>query len=199
LLQPLENAQRDQRPPKGGEAGYALTELLIVTSLLAIVLGAVLMIGESTQRIAPRESERAHVIREAQVGLHRMTRELREAHSLVALSTTKVDAWVPVTGGSQRRVSYECDRPHPTETDYTQCVRFDVAADGTQSNGQVIVDRVLNGTADSALKVFERGSTPAADYVKATVEIAARGDLKGGYPHRILLEDGFYMRNLDAN
>jgi hypothetical protein len=38
----------------------------------------------------------------------------------------------------------------------------------------------------------------APDYVGAKVEVAARGDLKNGYEHRIVLEDGFYMRNLDG-
>jgi type II secretory pathway pseudopilin PulG len=198
---PLEHAQRDQRPSRnrGGEAGYALTELLVVTSLLAIVLGAILTLGETSQRIAPRESERAQVIRESQTGMDRMTRELRETHNLVSQSASKVDAWVPVLGGGQRRVAYECDIAHPTVTGWTRCMRYDVAADGTKSNGQVIVDRVLNGAADSTLPVFLRGSAPTTDYVKTTVEVAARGDLQNGYGHRILLEDGFYMRNLDAN
>jgi type II secretory pathway pseudopilin PulG len=201
VLLPLEHAQRDQRPARarGGQAGYALTELLVVTSLLAIVLGAVLTLGETSQRIAPRESERAEVIREAQIGMDRMTRELRETYSLVSITVNKVDAWVPVLGGGQRRVAYECDVAHPTATGRTRCVRYDVAVDGTKSNAQVVVDGVLNGAVDSATPVFVRGSAPTTDYVKTTVEVSAKGDLKNGYDHRILLEDGFYMRNLDAN
>ena len=59
---PLDNAHREKRPPaaRRGEAGYALTELLLVSSLLAIVLGAILALGETTQRITPRDTERAH-------------------------------------------------------------------------------------------------------------------------------------------
>ena len=197
-------AHRDLRPtvPDRGEAGYALTELLLVSSLLVIVLGAVLMLGEASQRIAPRETERAIVIRDAQVGMHRMTRELREAHSVVSpaagASAAVFDAWVPTTS-SQRRVSYECNVAHPTDAAYTQCIRYDVTAAGVKSNAQVVVDRVLNGAAGSTLPVFVRGSTPTADYVKTTVEVASRGDRKTGYSSKILLEDGFYMRNLDAN
>ena len=197
-------AHRDLRPtvPDRGEAGYALTELLLVSSLLVIVLGAVLMLGEASQRIAPRETERATVIRDAQVGMHRMTRELREAHSVVSpaagASAAGFDAWVPTTSG-QRRVSYECNVAHPTDSAYTQCVRYDVSAAGVKSNPQVVVDRVLNGAAGSTLPVFVRGSAPTADYVKTTVDVAARGDRKTGYSSKVLLEDGFYMRNLDAN
>lgn len=193
------------RPGEGsGEAGYALTELLLVSSLLVIVLGAILMLGEASQRIAPRETERAIVIRDAQVGMHRMTRELREAHSVVSpaagASAAVFDAWVPTsTSPFQRRVSYECNAAHPTDSAYTQCMRYDVTAAGVKSNGQVVVDRVVNGAAGSTLPVFVRGSTPATDYVKTTVEVAARGDRREGHSSKILLEDGFYMRNLDAN
>ena len=204
MLPTLDTAHRDLRPaaPDRGEAGYALTELLLVSSLLVIVLGAVLMLGEASQRIAPRETERAIVIRDAQVGMHRMTRELREAHNVVSpaagTSAAVFDAWVPTTAG-QRRVSYECNAAHPTDSAYTRCLRYDVTAAGVKSNGQVVVDRVLNGAAGSTLPVFVRGSTPATDYVKTTVEVASRGDRQEGYSSKILLEDGFYMRNLDAN
>ena len=74
-----------------------------------------------------------------------------------------------------------------------------VTAAGVKSNPQVVVKWVLNGKADSTLPVFVRGSAPTSDYVKTTVEVAARGDRKTGYSSKILLEDGFYMRNLDAN
>jgi hypothetical protein len=205
VLSPLDTANRHPRPDAAtsGEDGYALVELLMVASLLVIVLGAILMLGEASQRIAPRETERALVIREAQVGMHRMTRELREAHSVVSpaagASAAVIDAWVPTTGGAQRRVSYECNVAHPSDAAYTRCMRYDVSAAGVKSNGQVVVDRVLNGAVGSTLPVFVRGSAPTTDYVKTTVEVAARGDRKTGYSSKILLEDGFYMRNLDAN
>jgi hypothetical protein len=179
---------------------------MMVASLLVIVLGAILMLGEASQRIAPRETERALVIREAQVGMHRMTRELREAHNVVTPaaggSGAVIDVWVPTsTSPFERRVSYECNVAHPTDAAYTRCVRYDVSAAGVKSNGQVVVDRVLNGAVGSTLPVFVRGSVASQtdEYVKATVEVAARGDRRTGYSSKILLEDGFYMRNLDAN
>jgi len=204
VLPTLDTAHCDPRPSaaRSGEAGYALTELLLVSTLLVIVLGAILMFGETSQRIAPKETERAIVIRDAQVGMHRMTRELREAHSVVSpaagASAAVIDAWVPTTS-DQRRVSYECNVAHPTDSAYTRCVRYDVSAAGVKSNAQVVVDRVLNGAAGSTLPVFVRGSAPTSDYVKTTVEVASRGDRKTGHDSKILLEDGFYMRNLDAN
>jgi hypothetical protein len=207
VLPTLDTAHRELRPSatKDGEAGYALTELLLVSSLLVIVLGAILMLGEASQRIAPRETERAIVIRDAQGGMHRMTRELREAYNVVSpapgASGAVFDAWVPTTGG-ERRVSYECNGTHPSEpATFTRCIRYDVAANGTKSNPQMVIDWIVNGQgqAGSTLPVFVRGSAPTTDYVKATVEVGARGERKTGYSSKVLLEDGFYMRNLDAN
>jgi type II secretory pathway pseudopilin PulG len=186
------------RPGEGsGAAGYALVELLVVASLLVIVLGAILALGETTQRIAPKESERAHVIREAQVGLHRMTRELRHAYQelptapapTVSGSTIQATVRGGVYGSSPKTVRYDCDEPHPTDSAYTRCLRQEYSG-GSWSAGELVIDRVLNGTA-----VF--AATPP-DYVRATVEVAARGNLKDGYDHRVILDDGIYMRNLDG-
>jgi hypothetical protein len=139
------------------------------------------------------------VIREAQVGLHRMTRELREAHRVeTPISASKADVWVPLPGGQEQRVSYECDQAHPSNTAFKRCLRFTYPAGVKSATGEPIVDRVLNGAADSTTPVFVRGAAPSTDYVKTTVEVAAGGDLENGYDYSILLEDGFYMRNLDG-
>jgi type II secretory pathway pseudopilin PulG len=178
-----------------GAAGYALVELMVVASLLVVVLGAILALGETTQRIAPKESERAQVIREAQVGLHRMTRELRNAYQALptvpapTVTGSTMQATVRGYDGVPRTVRYDCDEPHPTDQAYTRCLR-QVYSGGTWPAGEVVIDRVLNGSTVFAL-------TPP-DYVGAKVEVAARGGLKDGYDHRIILEDGFYMRNLDG-
>jgi type II secretory pathway pseudopilin PulG len=172
-----------------GAAGYALVELMVVAALLVIVLGAILALGETTQRIAPKETERANVIREAQVGLHRMTRELRHAYQAPAVTGSTMQANVLGAGGATRTVRYDCDEAHPTDAAYTRCVR-QVYSGGTWSTAEVVIDRVLNGTAVFALT--------SPDYVGARVEIAARGGLQDGHDHRIILEDGFYMRNLDV-
>jgi type II secretory pathway pseudopilin PulG len=191
VLPTLETAHRDPRPAdaRDGEAGYALVELMVVASLLVVVLGAILALGETTQRIAPKETERAHVIREAQVGMHRMTRELRHAYQAPTLTGSTMQAAVLGTNGATRTVRYDCDEAHPTDPAYTRCLR-QVFSGGSWTGGEVVIDRVLNGTA-----VFS--ATPP-DYVSARVEVAARGGLKDGHDHRIILEGGIYMRNLDG-
>jgi Tfp pilus assembly protein PilW len=184
---------------RSGEAGYSLIELMVVASLLVVVLGAILGLAETTQRIAPRETERAHVLREAQVGLHRMTRELRQAYGSAPTMTgaTSVagnlvgpvfQATVLGTGGTTRTVSYECNHVHPTNSAWRQCRRYTIVG-MTKSGGEVVVDRVLNGAS-----VF---TFTSPDYVRAAVEVAAAGDRRDGYTHRVVLDDGFYVRNLD--
>jgi hypothetical protein len=198
VLPTLDTAHREQRPTAAtsGEAGYALTELLLVSSLLVIVLGAILMLGEASQRIAPKETERAHVIREAQVGLHRMTRELRHTYLAPTVSASAIQADVLVPGGTQT-VRYECDKTHPTNTAYRRCLRYV----GAETDGEVVIDRVLNGASGSPTPVFtshDGDGDGRVDYIRAVVEVAAAGDLKNGYRHRVVLDDGFYMRNRDG-
>jgi hypothetical protein len=185
LLSPGDSKRTaDRRSGRSGEGGYAAIELLVVASLLSIVLGAILVLAETTQRIAPKESERALVIREAQVGLHRMTRELRHALPTPTVTGSRMQAQVLTSSGTQV-VSYECDHDHPSDSEYTRCVR--VAGGKTE----LIVDRVLNGTSVFSLP-------EGADYVRVAVEVAARGDLPNGYDHRIVLDDAIYLRNVDG-
>jgi type II secretory pathway pseudopilin PulG len=196
---PPPQGERSAQGERSGEAGYSLIELMVVAALLVVVLGAILALAEATQRIAPKESERAHVIREAEVGLHRMTRELRQTYGSAPVMTgaTTVSgnlvgpvfqATVLGTGGTTRTVSYECNHAHPTNAAWTQCRRYTIVG-VTKSGGEVVVNRVLNGSS-----VF---TFTSPDYVRAAVEVAAAGDRRDGYAHRIVLDDGFYIRNLD--
>jgi hypothetical protein len=206
VLSTLDTAHRDLRrtADTGGESGYALTELLLVTSLLVIVLGAILALGETTQRITPRDTERAHVIREAQVGLHSMTRQLRQTADMtdppheVATGST-----LDVTLRDGLRYSFECDQPHPTEAGYNRCVRFPVVGGVKQTTqGIVLIDRVLNGPAGSGatnpIFSYETNLAGIVTYVRVHVLVPAKGDLRDGHDHSVILEDGVYMRNLDA-
>ncbi len=158
-----------------------------------MVLGAVLSFGEVTQRLAPRDQERSHVIREAQVGLHRMTRELRQAHLVNDRGPYFIDVQVRVNG-VDTRVRYECDRPHPVEPAYRRCLRF-VNGGAT---GELVVDRVLNAADMPPDPVFSYTTDAGGNvaHVEARVELPARGDLKLGHGHRITYADGFYPRNL---
>lgn len=160
------------------ESGWSLIELMLVCVLLIIVMGGTLSLLDATGKIAPQEQERAHAIREAQVGLARMTRELRQATKLVvptsAGATGVITVDVPVAGVS-RRVTYTC-------TD--ACRRTQVGS----SVNEVVIARVRNGAT-----VFKLSGT---NYFEARIEVPAKGDRAEGLRHRIVLDDGFYMRNI---
>lgn len=167
---------------------------------LSFVLAALLSFGETTARLVPRDLERAHVIDEARVGVHRMTRELRNAHLVNEAGAYRIDVDVLVQGASAR-VRYQCDEPHPTETTYRRCYRFVVAADGSTGAGQLVVDRILSlGGSSPTAPVFSHvtNASGKVTYVEVRIEVPARGDLRAGHGHRIALHDGFYMRNVDA-
>jgi prepilin-type N-terminal cleavage/methylation domain-containing protein len=170
------------------ESGFTLLEVTITAALLGIVIVAILAIADTGQNLAPKDQERAHAIREAQTGLHGMTRELRQAQQVVAATPSSMTVRVPIDG-TETTVTYRCDEPHPTNDAYTRCVR-----DG-DSGTRMVVDRLQNGAS-----VFEYTRNPtsgAITYVRAKVDVPAAGDLKGGHPHHVVLDDGFYMRNLD--
>lgn len=173
------------------ERGFTLIELMITASILSMVLLALFAMIDVSARIAPQDQERGHVIQEAQVGLHRMTRELRQAHRVVSGDADTLVVEV-VVGGTTRQVTYDCGTTHPTDSAYRQCTRI------VGGSSEVTVDYVVNGSR----AVFEYGTTPATDarYVTARVFVSARGGRKQGQGlrHEILYEDGFYMRNRDA-
>jgi hypothetical protein len=175
-------------------------ELLCVVSVMIVVLGAVVALGETTARIAPSDQERAHAIREAQVGLHEMTRQLRQAYLLHAGSPYAMDVSVLVNG-APRRFSFECDHPHPDVSGYNRCLRYEVVG-GTKSGGKLVIDRVLNGPAGSGsvnpIFSYETNSAGAIIYAQASIDVPAKGDRKEGHDHKIAFYDGFYMRNLDG-
>lgn len=69
---------RDQR-------GFTLTELLVVTAVLAVVLGAVILIQQKGQEAYIMGSNRVETQQNARVALELMTRELRSATAVTAV------------------------------------------------------------------------------------------------------------------
>jgi prepilin-type N-terminal cleavage/methylation domain-containing protein len=69
---------RDQR-------GFTLTELLVVTAVLAVVLGAVILIQQKGQEAYIMGSNRVETQQNARVALDLMTRELRSATAVTAI------------------------------------------------------------------------------------------------------------------
>ena len=175
------------------ERGFALVELVLVCALLGVVLSAILVFGDTAQQLGPKEQERAMAIQQAQTGIFRMTRELRQAHQVNTAQPLVLDVNY-ASGGVNRQVRYECDEPHPTESAYSRCVRFEAG-----KPNEIVVDRVLNKT---TVFTYTTNTDGAITYVRVAIDVPARGERKigsaGSYDHQIGLYDGFYMRNLDG-
>ena len=155
------------------EGGWSLIELMLTCVLLIIVMGGTLSLLDTSAKIAPREQERAQAIRDAQVGLARMTRELRQATQVISATASSVSVKVPVSGVSQT-VTYTC----------TDACRRIQAGRPTE----IVIARVQNG---STVFTFDGGN-----YFEARIEVLARGERNEGLRHKIVLDDGFYLRNV---
>ncbi len=182
------------------QSGYSLPELLTVMAVLPIVLSAVLLFTEKAQLSANNDTERSHTIRETQVGLDRMTRELRQAHTLVGpLSGYRVEFYV---GALNTRVVHDCNEADPADAALKRCVRYEIAADGTETARKPLIGRVVNQASGAAsTPVFTYTPTPGdpttAKHVQVKVEVNARGARKEGYRYRVVLDDGVHLRNRD--
>lgn len=168
------------------ESGWTIVEVLIVAVLLVIVLGGTLNLLDTTAKVAPQEEERAQAVREAQVGLARMTRELRQATKVVTYDQANGVIKVEVNdlGGVRQTVTYDCSGSSPSLTGTTACRRTQVGG----SSNEVVIDRVKNNGS-----MFTRIGT---NFFQVRVEVPASGERAVGQKHSIVLDDGFYMRNI---
>ncbi len=170
------------------ESGFTLIELLVATTVGLLVAGAALALVDSVARIAPRDQERAHAIREAQVGLDRMTRELRQAQSVNGATSTLMDIDVTI-GAVTLRVIYDCSR--------ARCVRRQgMPGAEPPSGGEVVIDRILNGAAPDPVFVYSPAGSLPPDHVEVSIAVPAAGDRKDGHAHSVVLDDGLALRNV---
>ena len=178
------------------ESGYSMIEVLATCLSLIVILGATLSLVDASAKGAPRDQERVHAIRDAQTGLHRMVRELRQAYNVMSTSPTSMEVLVTVRGQT-RHVQYRCDVTDPADSNRRRCVRLEAAA-GTGlppvSSGEVVVDRVLNGTTVAPVFTFAPdGLNPRT--VDVEIRTPAKGERAEGFAHAVTLQDGFFIRN----
>ena len=162
-------------------------------SLLTVVLLGILALLDTSARIGPQDQERGQAIQDSQVGLYRMTRELRQAHTVVSGDADTLTVQVLPRGSTVPvTVTWDCGAAHPTDSTMRRCTRR-----VGSGSAELVIDRVVNGSRP----VFEYDATPtAARYVRASVIVPSRGERRAatGHRHEIVLADGFYMRNRDA-
>jgi len=176
------------------ERGFTLIEVLLVSTLLIVVLGAILSMLDTTSRVSARDQERPIAIREGQVGLYRMTRELRQATQLYSLTDYRAEVQVTV-GGVAQRVLYACDVT-PAGSSYRQCTRAaSTNLSAALSPGTTaVVERLQNGTsADPVDPVFTLSSS---SYAKVSLLVPENPEWAGDSRRSTAFKDGFYMRNL---
>jgi prepilin-type N-terminal cleavage/methylation domain-containing protein len=174
------------------EKGMSLMELLVGMALMSVVMLALLALLDSAISTAPRDEERANSIREGQVGLHVMTRELRQANKVWTPGRTQIY----VNIGDDKHVLYDCDAVHPANPDQRQCLRWEAAVGSElplDQPGQVVVERRVAGD------VFTyQPNLINPTFVEVHIEVPQAGDREDGYHANLELNDGFYLRNTDV-
>jgi len=199
------------RRVRGDQAGISLIEVMVSMTLMTIVMGAILALLDSSARSAPREKERSDAIREVQVGLHRMTRELRQATNILGtnprwiLFQARLQNTDPATSASQpyrdRQILLSCGDHNPG-----RCARYEAApGDQLPTTGETLISRVSNWNAtETGRRVFDYppaepgGPAPISPAsINIRIEVPSAGERAGGgYRYPLTFEDGVTVRNL---
>lgn len=183
------------------EDGFTLPELLVVIALLPIVLVAMFNMLDTSTKLVPRGVDYAHAVDDAGVGSARILGELRQAQRIIGTTPNSVTFVVPIRGVSTQ-VNLSCDvtgaTPSGSTVPYRRCVRTSAPV-GTAlpdpTKGDVVIDRLLNGTADDPVFTY----TPDAifpKYVRLLVRVPSQGEGSGGgVTHPIVIDNGTLLRN----
>jgi hypothetical protein len=179
------------------EEGFTLTELLVTTLILTLVLGATITMLTTAYNIMPGDVEWTHKIEDTQTGMNRMTRELRQGSPIAIDTTSGSWASADVAGVDQagnpitRHVLWQCT---------TQCTRWETIAPAaapsttnfaSNTNGVVYITNVQN-TAQS-VAVF---ANPSGKYYTVDLRVKSTGSVQGaGHSHSVAFKDGFFGRN----
>jgi prepilin-type N-terminal cleavage/methylation domain-containing protein len=165
------------------QSGFTLVELLVAMPIGLIVVFMALLVLDTAVPYELRTREHAQALRDQEVGLERMTRELRDATSFTFLTSQKIEFDVHIrSAGGLRKVQYDCSSGD-------HCLRLEGPVGGTVSPaGAVIVDALVNPD------VFE----PEPDFVNPRyVGLVARVRISDDR-RLITLRDGIDLRNLTS-
>lgn len=177
------------------ESGFTLVELLLAMVLLTVVMTALAKVFTATGPVAGRDQSRAHAIMDAQVGLARMTRDLRQAQTINSATATAIDFNATI-GGVTQRILYDCST-YESGTTYKQCVKetsTNLSVAPSASTGAPTITRLLNGSS----AVFDYSpSASAPTYVSVHVVVPRDGGYaeQGGYENNISFDGGVYLPN----
>jgi hypothetical protein len=149
-----------------------------------VVLSMAMLAVATTVRNEQRAREHTEALRDQQVGLEQLTRELREATSFQFLTSQLVEfnAYVRSSGTTTlRKVRYDCSSG-------THCLRQEGDVGGAVSGNRIIIDALENPD------VFQ----PEPDFVNPRyVGVVAR--VRIAQDRRLItLRDGVDLRNLTS-
>ena len=182
------------RRRRGGQDGFTLIELLMAMALSLVIGMGALVLLEIAAPQSDRELQRQVAVSEGRSGLERMLRELRNADLVNATSPTLIDVNTPTSSG-QRRVVYQCSSAFQA-VQYRQCVRYSGPVGGAVSGGQVVIERLINGTTSQPVFTYVPDRIRPR-VVRIQIVLPASGGPAPGDMHRIVLRDAAFLRNLD--
>ena len=166
------------------QSGFTLVELLVAMPIALLVLSLAMLAVATTVRNEQRSREHKEALRDHQIGLERLTRELREATSFRFLTSQLVEfnGWVRSSGTAvQRKIRYDC-------TSGSYCLRQEGPLNGALSGNTRIIDALENPDVFEPQPDF---ANPRYIGVVASVRIADGRRL-------ITLRDGVDLRNLTS-
>src|SRR4051812_3985984 len=88
------------------ESGLRLIELLIASTLMIVVVGAILALSAAAEKGVPQDQERAISLHESAAGVYTMTRDLRLTYSIVARNGYSFEGWA-YENGAPLHFSYD--------------------------------------------------------------------------------------------
>lgn len=200
-------APRRALPRLAGERGYTLVEMLVAMVLGIVVVGgpiALIIVSLSQQNAT---SSRTVAARQAEVGLERLTRDLRQAQNLPD-PTTGVNATpVTVTYGSGSSTATLNVDPNGAASGAVVWTRSAAGA-CTRKQGSAAAVPLINGVTSATFTPLARdgttltsGSTdPAFLNIQIKVQVTSQLDAGqthavSGVNHPITVQDGVALRN----
>lgn len=100
MSEPMRCRSTELAARRGGEAGFTLVELLVGISVMLVITFATLGLLEIAQRSEPEIRESNERIQEAQTGMERVVRELRQTHGIVSATPTSLTVNTYLSGSS---------------------------------------------------------------------------------------------------
>jgi prepilin-type N-terminal cleavage/methylation domain-containing protein len=184
------------------EDGFTLVELLVTILILGLVMGATVSMLSTTYAIVPGDIEASHSIEDAQVGINRMTRELRQATTIAVYDASAAVAGSNPSGDQIRAdfgtaatakvVIFQCNI---TSGALKACTRKEGTVGSAPTfgaGGSKLVDSISNG----ATKVFSQPAGTPVKFYRVFIKIKSIGNVKSPRSgHSTTIDDGFYARN----